>query len=386
MTVCGNRNAKRAQILNERLISNTNDDTASKQRMIIRAISKISLKALVSALLVFYLSFPKGAEAFYLSNVFNFTKNIIKTSDNLKRNDADQLRVNSKIETLDLSDQSIFLKSKGGAELPKIKNAVLMANEGPVSNIAKTDNYSDAGQKIQMYVVQKGDTLSEIAQKFGVSVNTIRWANNLDKRGIIKPGQELVILPIDGVKYKIKRGGTLRDVIKIVGGDLEEAAAFNGIDPDEKLKPGFELIIPHGEIKESKTKIAKTRSYVKYLGSGKQILAGYFLRPVKGGIRTQGLHGKNAVDIAGAYGQAIYAAAPGKVIISKWGAWNGGYGNYVVIAHPNGTQTLYAHLSKNLVRRGDYVQRGQIIGAMGSTGKSTGVHLHFQVRGARNPF
>jgi murein DD-endopeptidase MepM/ murein hydrolase activator NlpD len=80
------------------------------------------------------------------------------------------------------------------------------------------------------------------------------------------------------------------------------------------------------------------------------------------------------------------ASASGKVIVAKSGGWNGGYGSYVVISHPNGTQTLYGHLSAVTVSVGDEVSQGQTIGRMGSTGKSTGVHLHFEIRGARNPF
>ena len=80
------------------------------------------------------------------------------------------------------------------------------------------------------------------------------------------------------------------------------------------------------------------------------------------------------------------ASASGEVIISRAGGWNGGYGSYVVIKHSNGTQTLYAHNSRNNVSVGDYVNQGDIIAFVGSTGKSTGPHVHFEIRGARNPF
>ncbi len=281
---------------------------------------------------------------------------------------------------------SDLLLFKGGAEINIVDGAVLSVSKGPKSSEISEDLQSHGKDTIKVYVVQKGDTLSEIATKFDVSVNTIRWANELGRKGLIKPGQELVILPVDGVKYKVKRGGTLRDIVKKIGGDLEEASVFNDLDPDEELAAGFEVIIPGAEIKEERNKARKIKSFVKSVGNGKTVYRGYFMRPVKGGVRTQGIHGKNAVDIASNYGSAIYAAAQGRVIISKYGAWNGGYGNYIVITHPNGTQTLYAHLAKNLVKRGEYVQQGQIIGTMGSTGRSTGVHLHFEVRGAANPF
>jgi len=90
--------------------------------------------------------------------------------------------------------------------------------------------------------------------------------------------------------------------------------------------------------------------------------------------------------LASSYGSAILASADGEVIISKNSGWNGGYGDYIVVKHANGTQTLYAHLSQSLVSVGQAVKQGDIIGAMGSTGKATGVHLHFEIRGAKNPF
>ena len=110
------------------------------------------------------------------------------------------------------------------------------------------------------------------------------------------------------------------------------------------------------------------------------------MRPIVGGRKSQGIHGYNAVDLAAPTGTPIIASASGKVIIARSSGYNGGYGLYVVISHPNGTQTLYAHMSKVNVSVGRFVERGEIIGAVGNTGKSTGPHLHFEVRGARNPF
>jgi murein DD-endopeptidase MepM/ murein hydrolase activator NlpD len=103
-------------------------------------------------------------------------------------------------------------------------------------------------------------------------------------------------------------------------------------------------------------------------------------------MRTQGIHGYNAVDLAAAHASPVRAAAAGEVIVSKSSGWNGGYGNYIVVRHGNGTQTLYAHLSSNVVGVGAFVAAGERIGYMGSTGRSTGTHLHFEVRGATNPF
>src|SRR6185503_16107771 len=106
-----------------------------------------------------------------------------------------------------------------------------------------------------------------------------------------------------------------------------------------------------------------------------------------GGIKTQGIHGHNGVDLASSYGSDILASAEGEVIISKNSGWNGGYGSYIVIKHGNGTQTLYGHLSATTVSVGDHVTQGQLIGKMGHSGQvtgHTGTHLHFEIRGARN--
>ncbi len=340
-------------------------------------------QAVVSAFLFLQLFAPKTTDAAGILPFFAHAQDLPELSFSAYHFNSDFGVQNMPLLSAQNNDLLLF---KGGAELNIVDGAVLSASKGPASADIAEDLQTHGKDTIKVYVVQKGDTLSEIAEKFNVSVNTIRWANDLGRKGLIKPGQELVILPVDGVKYKVKHGGTLRDIVKKIGGDLEEASVFNDLDPDEELAAGFEVIIPGAEIKEEKSKARKIKSFVRSTGSGKTVYKGYFMRPVKGGVKTQSLHGKNAVDIASSYGSAIYAAAQGRVIISKYGAWNGGYGNYIVIAHPNGTQTLYAHLAENLVKRGDYVQQGQIIGTMGSTGRSTGVHVHFEVRGAVNPF
>ncbi len=115
--------------------------------------------------------------------------------------------------------------------------------------------------------------------------------------------------------------------------------------------------------------------------------SGYYSCPVPGSRLSQGLHGHNGVDLASARGTPIHAAAAGTVIINRAnGAWNGGYGNFVVILHGNGTQTLYAHMLKSVIKAGDSVSQNEIIGYIGMTGLTTGPHVHFEIRGGQNPF
>lgn len=253
-----------------------------------------------------------------------------------------------------------------------------------------TDGASAGGAgAITLYQVRNGDSLSGIADMFNVSVNTILWANDI-KDKTIHPGDTLVILPVTGVRYTVKSGGTLADIAKKYDADPEELAIFNGIDVNANLAAGTEIIVPGGEAQSSSSSTTKKPSSgtsVK-LGVGTSVVtSGYFKNPLPGGILTQGIHGTNAVDIGAPSGTPIYAAAAGTVIVSKGnGAWNGGYGSYVVITHDNGTQTLYAHMSKDIATVGESITAGDLIGYVGRTGEATGNHLHFEVRGGKNPF
>lgn len=275
--------------------------------------------------------------------------------------------------------------SRGGPEVAIVDDTALLSEVGPSGTIADIDGGTSNGQ-ISTYIVRSGDSLGKIAQMYGVSVNTVMWANNL-KNGVIQEGQTLVILPISGVRHTVKSGETLQGIVAKYKGNLEGVLDYNNLNSDSVLAVGDILLIPDGEISAVVAPAKSTASLTAPLkGASGPSLPGYFTRPVKGGVRTQGLHGYNGVDIADVIGTPIYAAAGGTVIVSSSGGWNNGYGNYIVISHPNGTQTLYAHASKLLVGVGARVEQGEQIALMGSTGKSTGSHIHFEIRGAKNPF
>ena len=163
-----------------------------------------------------------------------------------------------------------------------------------------------------------------------------------------------------------------------------------GAGLDAPLNVGDTLIIPNATKSEESDKpvknlgasIAKDKQY--YQNHPVQNLAGYFIDPVPGYRLSQGIHDNNAVDLAIAKGTPIHAAAAGVVLLARNG-YNGGFGNVVIINHSNGTQTLYAHQSKIAIHTGDEVYQGEVIGYVGSTGHSTGPHLHFEVHGAQNP-
>ena len=162
---------------------------------------------------------------------------------------------------------------------------------------------------------------------------------------------------------------------------------YNNVYDDTLLIVGMDLIIPSGEeYEEEDSSVPEHHYHAPAPIKSTPIYAGYYQRPVVGGVKTQDIHGHNAIDIGAPVGTPILAAASGEVVISRSGGWNGGYGNYVAVRHSNGTQTLYAHNTSNVVGVGQKVVQGQVIGYIGSTGRSTGPHLHFEVRGAKNPF
>jgi murein DD-endopeptidase MepM/ murein hydrolase activator NlpD len=330
---------------------------------------------LVSLLLIVGVFLPSSTKAGIFSNWISLILN--------SANEVSYYGSNQNVQTMSLPRAAMNIDpnpSKGGGDITIVDDSALLSEEGPAGTYADIEvNKSD---QISVYVVRDGDTLSDIGKMFDVSVNTIIWANSL-KNATIRPGQTLAILPVTGIKYTIKTGGTLRDVIKKHGGDLEEAELYNGIGADQELEAGTVVIVPEGEFAAPKTTV---KYATRVINSGGPSYDGYYIKPIAGGTRTQGIHGYNAVDIGAPIGTPVLAAASGDVIIVKNGGWNGGYGNYVVIRHGNGTQTLYAHNSSNIVYPGNSVVQGQVIGYVGSTGRSTGSHVHVEVRGAKNPF
>jgi LysM repeat protein len=275
------------------------------------------------------------------------------------------------------------LGARGGAEII-IKDGALVSS-GPVGeDIIATSRLTNG--EISVYTVREGDSLSQIAQMYGVTTNTILWANDLKKTTDIRPGDSLVILPIVGVRHTVKSGDTISKLATRYRGDADEILAYNQLEAGAPLVVGDTIIIPGGVVSTPPPMRAAAPSRAPAVSSGADSDGGLFAHPLPGSVRTQGLHGFNGVDLAAPLGTPIRAAAAGEVIVSKTGGWNGGYGNYIVIRHPNGMQTLYAHNQSNLVGVGAYVAEGEIIARVGTTGRSTGPHLHFEVRGGRNPF
>lgn len=271
--------------------------------------------------------------------------------------------------------------AKGGGDIT-VAGGALVPEIGPSGTAADIEVARPGADQISIYVVREGDTLSQIAELFSVSTNTIVWANDLPRGSVIRPGETLVILPVSGIRHTVQKGETLAGIVKKYKGDIDEVLSFNDLREGATLALGDTVVIPHGIAPQTAT--ASVSAPAK--GVGGPTLEGYFLRPLVGGIKSQGIHGYNAVDLAASSGTSVLASAAGEVLISRTYGYNGGYGQYIVVRHDNGTQTLYAHLSQNYVYAGTRVVQGQVIGAVGTTGRSSGPHLHFEVRGARNPF
>lgn len=333
-------------------------------------ISKTIRNTMVLSAFFILFFLPTVAEASIISFIASFftgeTVEAEETSPNLQNMPLLEARISPSGEATSTGED---LSIVGGTSL------------SPETQAVSTDSRSFEDEQISIYVVHQGDTLPAIAKMFGVSVNTIRWANDLNGN-TIKVGQTLVILPISGIKHVVKSGDTLQSIAKQHKGDLDEILQYNNLSKNSKLSVGDIIVVPDGEAVATPS-YSTGSSIIR--GSSRPVYDGYYMRPIIGGIKTQGIHGHNGVDLASVYGANILSSADGDVIISRTG-WNGGYGTYIVIKHSNGTQTLYGHLSSLLVSSGDHVSQGQVIGRMGSTGKSTGVHLHFEIRGARNPF
>jgi LysM repeat protein len=236
-----------------------------------------------------------------------------------------------------------------------------------------------------VYSVQSGDNVSKIAQSFGLRPETVLWSNpELETwPDYIVVGQQLFILPLDGAYHEVAAGDTLDSIAKrySVEPSVLIECEYNDLTEPYELQAGQRLVVPGG----TRPLVAR---YVR-ASAPPPVDApqgtGNFMWPASGYL-TQGYWlGHQAVDIGAPTGTPIYAADTGYVAGS---GWMGGYGNYIIVNHGNGFETLYAHLNEIRVIAGQGVQRGHLIGIMGSTGRSTGPHLHFEIRQGgvkRNP-
>lgn len=255
-----------------------------------------------------------------------------------------------------------------------------------------------------IHTIKEGDTIEGLASRYNISKDTILWANHLDNERLIRPGDELLILPVDGILHTVSRGQTLSRIAELYSIPQETIAEQNNIQAGFILA-GQDLIVPGGKPIVGKSVIASadlptpTPNNVPIkpdpsapAPSKPVVVAEEIAAPTPGVLQkpcsdtcfiTQYFNaGHYALDMQERGGGPIYAAEAGTVIRADFG-WSGGYGNVIEIDHGNGLITLYGHNKEIYVEVGDSIQRGQKIAWMGNTGLvygKTGIHVHFEVQ------
>lgn len=230
-----------------------------------------------------------------------------------------------------------------------------------------------------VYRVQPGDTLGTIAERFNVSVETLLWENNLRITALLRLGQELRILPVSGVAHIVARGDTPASIARRYGVTVADIASTNGLSGSMVLSIGQRIVIPGGRrvfATPAPTRLTPLRTQFTIPGRPVTGTGRLFWPTTSRKLNQYFTWRHGGIDIDGDYTSPVYAADEGKVTVSGWGR---GYGIHIDIDHGNGLVTRYGHNSKNFVRVGERVKRGQLIGMVGSTGRSTGPHIHFEV-------
>jgi len=253
-----------------------------------------------------------------------------------------------------------------------------------------------------VYTVKDGDSMERLSQRYKISKETIAWANNLKEGETLHPGDEVVILPVDGVLHTVKAGQTLLGISELYDISSDRISQQNKLK-GSYLMAGQGLIIPEGKpiVPKKPVVVASASSKsVAYVGKPLATRPTVAVRPTANmttaptsGVLQKPCSGKcfitqyfnanhYALDLQEKGGGPIYAAEAGTIIRSENG-WNGGFGNVIEIDHGNDLVTLYAHNKEIYVKEGDTVKRGQLIAWMGNTGLvygATGIHTHFEVR------
>lgn len=224
--------------------------------------------------------------------------------------------------------------------------------------------------KVSTYTVRTGDTIDKIAKRFGLRQDTLVSMNNLQGPQSVKPGIQLKIPNMDGIAHKVRKGDSLLAIAKSYGADMTRLVDANNLE-DGKISVGQSLFIPNARLASATMQNFYSVSFVWPVRGPISSPFGYRTNPFTG-LRTY----HSALDIAIPLGTKVKATRAGTVADT---GYNSVFGNYIILKHSNGYQSLYGHLSSIGVREGQSVDQGAVIGNSGNTGESTGPHLHFSI-------
>lgn len=299
-------------------------------------------------------------------------------------------------------EESLIYQTDSGIDTGGYEFAILTDSDGYLTKINPQTGVSDRSSMndLLVHTVATGETVSTIAESYGIKSSTVLWENGLGNANSIKVGQNLLIPPVDGISHRVAKGEDVSKIAKAYGVEADTIIKQNRLTAfSPTLSAGQEIFIPGGKplVTEAPVRATPARSGTSSRATGGAILPRAdstpvgdkpFIFPTRGKI-TQGFHrGHYAYDIGDRSQPPVWAAGGGKVtkVVNNcdrvsYGC-GGGYGNYVIIDHGNGLQTLYAHLEYTSVSVGDQVSQGTVVGKMGRSGNvrgATGIHLHFEV-------
>ena len=354
------------------------------------------LKSEFASFLLFLSSYSKEKIMFF-SNIFEKNKNNVVKSILIKRGKRNRFFLH--VSAMAVLSLGVLISPLITSENPFSENENLLSFAQDISteqqNLAPQDVFqtqlSDKPRsEIITYTVQKGDTLSGIAGKFGVSEDTLKWQNSL-RGDSITVGDTLEVLPVTGVAHKVTSGDTIYSIAKKYNSNPQAIVDFpfnDFADPQTfSLVVGQTVIVPEGVQPQAQPTYIARRTFIP---TGPVVVSGAgFTWPVRGTMNQYYSWYHKAIDIGSPVGTPVVAAQSGTVSYAIAGGWNYGYGTHVIISGDNGYQTLYAHMSGLNVSAGQNVVAGStVVGWVGLTGRTTGAHLHFEVRsggGLLNP-
>uniref|UniRef100_UPI003F4C6B7D peptidoglycan DD-metalloendopeptidase family protein n=1 Tax=Brachyspira catarrhinii TaxID=2528966 RepID=UPI003F4C6B7D len=278
----------------------------------------------------------------------------------------------------EISPEQVSYNTSSISEVPTVTSAVTLENATDIFyNSITSDNTlvgdGTIGMKYDEYIIEEGDNLTTISRKIGANLDTLVSVNKITNANRLRPGQKIVVPNRNGLLYTIKKDESIEEIAERYDVSLNRVLAFNKISDPSNIEVGDDIFLPGAKytLDERIDKFGQMFSIPTTITRISSVF-GYRIHPITG-VRTKHM----GVDIPGRLNTPVYAARKGKVIFA---GYSGGYGNLVIVRHDKGYTTYYGHLNSITTKAGATVGVGVMIGRMGSTGRSTGSHLHFEVR------